>query len=241
MPDNNTPPDNTTPPETPAQAAKRNRSLVNQGHAADITLAGEIANTAELPAYATILAGEGIDAPFLTNLRSKITEAAALVANAGGKTSAKETTTKAEETRKAALLELIGVIQARAKRKYPMGDPLRANYFISEPIAANRAVLETSTRSIIAHLATDELPGMKTGDVPALEAALAAYLAVQTIQAGDQSGASGARASYEAKVKEVSRLRREIQYAVDAHWPAKKKANAAIRIEFKLSPDRALG
>jgi hypothetical protein len=64
---------------------------------------------------------------------------------------------------------------------------------------------------------------------------------VQTTQTVDQSGASTARAGYEAKVKEVARLRREIQYAVDALWPAKKKANAPIRVEFKLSPDRALG
>jgi hypothetical protein len=237
MPDSTT----TTPPETPAQVAKRSRSLVNQGHAAEITLAGEIANTAELPAYATILADEGIDAPFLTNLRAKIAEAAALVASAGGKTSAKETTTRTEEARKAELVELIGVIQARAKRKYPVGDPLRANYFISQPITASRTLLETSTRSILAHLATDTLPGMKPADVPALQAALDAYLAVQTTQAGEQSGASGARASYEAKVKVVARLRREIQYAVDALWPAKKKTNAAIRVEFKLSPNRALG
>lgn len=31
-----------------------------------------------------------------------------------------------------------------------------------------------------------------------------------------------------------------IQYAVEALWPTKKKANAAIRVEFKLSPNRAL-
>lgn len=235
-------PDTTTAPaEAPAPSAKRSRSFINQSHAAEIILAGEIANTAGLSAYATLLADEGIDAAFLTDLRAKIAEADALVANAGGKTSAKQITTRAEETRKAELLELIATIQSRAKRKYVKGDPRRANYFIAQPIDDSRTQLETCTRAIIAHLATDTLPGMKAGDIPALQAALDAYHAVQTTQTVDQSGASTARAGYEAKVKEVARLRREIQYAVDALWPAKKKANAPIRVEFKLSPDRALG
>jgi hypothetical protein len=235
-------PDTTpAPTETPASAAKRSRSSINQTLASEIILAGEIANTAELPAYATVLADEGIDAAFLTDLRAKIAEADTLVANAGGKTSAKQTTTRAEELRKEELLELIVTIQSRAKRKYAKGDPLRANYFIGQRIDDSRVQLETSTRAMIAHLATDALPGMKAGDVPALQAALDAYHAVQTTQSVDQSGASLARAGYEAKVKEVARLRREIQYAVDALWPAKKKASAPIRVEFKLSPNRTLG
>ncbi len=38
------------------------------------------------------------------------------------------------------------------------------------------------------------------------------------------------------KVKEVAHLRRAIQYAVDALWPAKKKASAPIRMEFQTLP-----
>ena len=38
----------------------------------------------------------------------------------------------------------------------------------------------------------------------------------------------------------MAELRRQIQYAADAAWPATKKVNAGVRTEFKLSPDRAL-
>lgn len=78
----------------------------------EITFAGEIVATAELPAYASLLAGEGIDAAFPTDLKAKMTEASALVANAGGKTSSKETTlTEAE--RKQVVLDLIIVSTGR--------------------------------------------------------------------------------------------------------------------------------
>ena len=33
--------------------------------------------------------------------------------------------------------------------------------------------------------------------------------------------------------------RRELPFAVDGLWPAGKPENAAIRVEFKLPPDRA--
>lgn len=234
MPDDTPPSDKTPPP-------KRSRSFINQLHAAEIILAGEIANIAEKPDYATLLATEGIDEAFIEDLRTKIEEANALVASAGGKTTDKKATTQTEETRKAELMEKIATIQSRAKRKYPKGNPQRANYYIGQPIDDSRTLLETSATALIAHLATDTLPGMKPGDIAALQAALKAYQTVQTTQTGDQSGASSARGGYEAKAKEVAGLRRQIQYAVDALWPAKKKANAPIRVEFKLSPDRALG
>lgn len=228
----------TVPVETPAKTGKRARSLINQGLAAELTLAGEVANTAEQPAYAALLVDEGIDAAFIAGLRAKIAEANALVADAGGKTSTKQATTRDEQARRRELLDLIGTVQARAKRKYKIGDPMRDKFFIGEKIGASRTVLESSARAILAHLAADTLPGMKPADVAALQEALDAYLAVQTVQSVGQSGASGARAGFDAKVKEVIKLRREIHYAVEAVWSAKKKANAAIRVEFQLHPDR---
>jgi hypothetical protein len=47
-------------------------------------------------------------------------------------------------------------------------------------------------------------------------------------------------AQLDATMKEVAALRRQVQYAVDAAWPASRKAHAATRVEFKLSPNRAL-
>ena len=100
-------------------------------------------------------------------------------------------------------------------------------------------MLETAGQAIITHLETDTLPGMTPEDLPALQVAFDDYLNVHTSQASDQSAATSARVSYAAKVKEVSRFRRQVQYAVEAVWPVSVE-NAAIRVEFKLSPDRAM-
>lgn len=231
----------TTPTPAPAPGKpKRSRSETNQADAAELTLAGELANTAEKTAYAALLAEEGIDAAFLSNLRTKIVQAGGSTASAVGKKAAKKGDTKREEDLKSALLEKIGVIQARAKRKFKPGNPQRAKYFIGKSIESSRSMLETSTETILVNLGSDALPGMKPADAPALKAALKAYRDVQTDQSGSQSGAAGARGDFTAQVKEVADLRREIQYAVDAVWPSSKKANAAIRIEFQIPADRAM-
>jgi hypothetical protein len=238
MPDTPSTTDTTTPAET--AKSKRSRSLINQALAAELTLARELANTAAKTTYAPKLAEEEIDAAFLTAMNIEIGKAEALLASAGGKSAEKKTTTGSEEDRKAELLELIGKVQARAKRKYQKtGDPLRAKYYIGEHLAASRTLLENAAQAIITRLATDTLPGMKPADVTALQAALTAYKTVQTTQSGDQSDATTARSQLETKVKEVADLRRQIQYAADAAWPATKKVNAGVRTEFKLSPDRA--
>lgn len=234
-------PDTAPTSPTPAPGKpKRTRADINQSDAAELTLASEIANTASKASYATLLADEGIDAAFITGLRVKITEARAFTAGATGKKADKKSDTRREDDLKKALLEKIGVIQARAKRKFKPGDPQRAKYFIGKPIESSRTLLETSTQTLLTNLAADSLPGMKPADAPALQAALDAYMGVQTDQTGSQSDASSARTSFETKVKEVADLRREIQYAVDAVWPAGKPANAAIRVEFQISPDRAM-
>ena len=231
----------TPPPPAPAPGKpKRTRSGINQADAAELTLAGELAATAAKPAYAAKLADEGIDAPFLTNLGDKIAEAQSLLASAGGKKADRKSTTLREEELKADLLELIGVVQSRAKRKYKTGDPQRAKYLIGQPVESSRAMLESGTRTILENLDEDDLPGMKPADVAALRDALTAYCGVQTDQSGDQSAASSARGNLSAKVKEVADLRREIQYAADAAWPAGKKANAPIRAEFQIPPDKAM-
>ena len=70
---------------------------------------------------------------------------------------------------------------------------------------------------------------MKPEDIVAFQAALTAYSASQSVQAGGQSGATTTRAQFKDKVKAIAGLRRLIQYAVDSIWPASRKNNAGIR------------
>lgn len=238
MPEESTSP--TTIPTEPAKT-KRTRGPINQALVEELTLAGQLATTAEKPEYAAALADEGIDAAFLTALRAAIAEADALVGGATGKSAGKKAVTRQEETLKDALLAELAKIQTRAKRKYQRaGDPNREKYFIGERIGSNRALLERATRAILENLKTDELPGLKPADVTALTAALDAYVGIQSEQSGGQSGATTDRALLEAKVKTVADQRRELQYVADLLWPASKKANAGIHTEFGLPSNKAL-
>ena len=49
-----------------------------------------------------------------------------------------------------------------------------------------------------------------------------------------------ARATLETAVKSIIARRREIQFAAAAQWPPSNPANAGIRREFRLSPDKAM-
>ncbi|MFA6289611.1 MAG: hypothetical protein WC661_19700 [Opitutaceae bacterium] len=239
MPDTPTPENTPTPPDN--NDPKRSRSLINKAQSAELTLAGELAETAKKPEYTAALAAEEIDAAFITELTDLIDEANGFLTSAGGKTVEKKTTTDSEETLKKKLLAQIATVQARAKRKYlKTGDPQRAKYYIGQNIGISRTLLESASLAILTRLGTETLPGMTPAAVTKLKDARDAYVKVQTTQSGDQSGATTVRSQLEAKVKEVAAKRRQLQYAADAAWPSTEKVNAGVRTEFKIPPDRAL-
>ncbi len=196
MPD--TPIPTPAPPPEPDKP-KRPRSPVNQAHAAEFTLSRELARVAAKPEYADPQAGEGLDAAVIADLVKKIGEGDALMSGAVGKTADKEAITQREGDLKQAPLGVIGKVQGRAKRKHKPGDPMRAKYFIGKTIEASRSLLETSTRAILTSLATDTLPGMKAEDTTALQAALDAYLGVQTEQSGGFWSLSSRRSAVEPR------------------------------------------
>lgn len=228
-----------TPPAAPAKP-KRTRSAVNQAWVAELTQAGELVTVASKTEYATQMADEEIDAAWITALNAKITAAQALLNTATGGTADKATATRDEEKLKEDLLSALRQVQQRAKRKYKPNNPQRQKYFINANIADNRATLEEAVDSVLLTLAADTLPGLKPAHKTALEAALAAYKAIQTVQTSAQGDATGARGQLEAKITEIADLRREIQYAADVLWPADNPANAGIRGEFQIPPDKAL-
>ncbi len=230
-----------TPTPTPEpQKSKRARSSVNQHLVAELDLAERLIAVAQKTDYADKLADEEIDATFLTALSGKITQADPLLGGVTGVTADKENSTLDEEDAKQALLGQIAKVQKRAKRKYKTADPARGKYFINQRIDANRAMLEGAAKAIEQTLGTDTLPGHKAADTTALSDARKAYTASKPAQAGEQSKAASDRIQLEALVKDIAEGRRQVQYAADTIWPAGNKANAAIRREFGLPPNRSL-
>ena len=227
-------------PAAPARAkTRRTRSLINKTYAGQLAIAGDIAAAAVKPEYAEALAAKGIDAAFIATLEAQIAEGGQFITDAGDKIAERKSATNAKKAAKAVLLELLGVIKARAKLKYPrLGDPQRARYCIGQKLALSRNFLSAGAQVIINHLEAGDLPDVTPAEVAALKAALETYRTLNTAQTDDQCGATTARFRCATKVAEVTELRRKLQYA--AAWPATRATSAGIRSEFKLPKNRAL-
>lgn len=232
-----------TPTPTPSpepQKSKRTRSPVNKHLVAELDLTEGLVVTAQKSDYAASLADEEIDAAFITALEGKIEQADPLLGSANNDTADKKEATLDGDKARKALLAQIEKIQKRAKRKYKPNDPARDKYFIGQRIDGNGAMLESSAKAIEQVLATDTLPGHKPADTQALTDARQAYAASKPARTDGQSKASSDRIQLEALVKDIADDRRQIQLAADTIWPASDKANAPIRREFGLPPNRSL-
>lgn len=145
-----------TPTPTPETTTPRTHAALNKKQAEELQLAEELLGVAQDEKYAETLAGEEIDADFTGNLAAQLVNAGQMVGTATGSRAGKISITKTEEGFKKALVAQLQTIQKRAKRKYPnAADPMRAKYFISQRIDANRGQLEGVTRSILTTLGAD--------------------------------------------------------------------------------------
>ena len=98
--------------------------------------------------------------------------------------------------------------------------------------------LNNAGKVVAAAQKAEYAPVFATGGITADKlTALATDIAAALALAGD---ATTARATLEAAVKGIIARRREIQFAADAQWPPSNPANAGIRREFRLSPDKAM-
>ena len=98
--------------------------------------------------------------------------------------------------------------------------------------------LNNAGKVVAAAQKAEYAPVFATGGITADKlTALATDVAAALALAGD---ATTARPTLEAAVKGIIARRREIQFAADAQWPPGNPANAGIRREFRLSPDKAM-
>lgn len=230
-----------TPTPAPTPKPKRDRSPINQEWIKELNDAGQIAAAAQKPAYAPVLAQGDIDAAKITAFTNAIQAAQQLAGTATQKTTGKIGVTKSETDLMASLVQMIQEVQKRAKQKYAATNPtVLKDYGIGAKWQNSRALLEQTATNILGKLAADTLPGIDAAKVAALQKALADYRQVQTDQTGGQSDATTDRATLETAVKSILARRREIQFAADAQWPPSNPANAGIRREFRLSPDKAM-
>lgn len=240
-----------TPAPTPAPKTPRTRGLVNQAWLDELTTAEEIVATAQKSAYATKLADGGIDAAKISAITDAILAGRNLASQAVQGTTGKLGVTASEMTLQDDLINKIQEVQKRVRQKYAATEPLKLkDYAIGQQFYNSRSLLEQTTSNILRKLLGDSaatppvpadvLPGITAAKITALQTALADYQAVQSDQSGAQGDATTARRQLETVVADIIAKRREVQFAADAEWPHTDPANAGIRGEFQLPPDRVL-
>ena len=247
-----------TPAPTPAPEPTPNphsRGDINQAWLDELTNAEDISAAAQKTDYAATLAAGGIDATKPAALDAAILAARQLVAKAVQGTTGKLEATGDENDFADDLILKIQEVQKRARQKYDATDPGQLlNYAIGGGVKfySSRRQLEQTAANILAKLAPeappgggpapapDILPGISAAKIAALSQAAKDYRNSAGDQSGAQSDATTARKQLEAAIADIMAKRREIQFAADADWPHDNPANAGIRVEFQLPPDRVM-
>jgi len=238
-------------PEPPAPEPVVKRGIVNQHLLDELTEAEAILKAAAPADRAAKLAEGGIDAGKISTLTAAIPAARNLASLASEGTTGKQGITGDEADLMEDLINRIQEVQKRARQKYDATDPAQLlGYAIRQKFYSSRSLLEQTGANILHKLQgdptanppvpADVLPGITPAKIAGLQTALAAYQDVQGDQSGAQSSATTARRQLDSAVSDIMAMRREIQFAADAEWPHTDPANAGIRVEFYLPPDRVM-
>jgi hypothetical protein len=242
-----------TPAPTPEPKKNAARGEINQSWLDEFTSAEAIVTATKVAERPAILTDGGIDAAKIAALTKAIADARKLAGQAVQGTSDKEVITDEEAGLKKILLEKIQYIQKRARQKYDATEPGRLKDFgigtarkiddsrsLLEQFAANLLLKLTGNPTAVPPVPAESLPGVTPAKIGELQAALDDYKNVQGDQTGAQGDATGWRKQCETAVADIATKRREIQFAADAEWPHTDPANAGIRGEFQLPPDRVM-
>ena len=231
-------PDPVPAPQPDTTKPKRTRGVVNKAHEEAVSKTEKVIAIRNNPAYKAVLEEREIDDPFVTGLSTDCSTARGFLGQVVDKTSDKTGATQAESDTKRALVKLTREVQAAAKQKHDGDANELRDYYVGQNIDQNRSTLEQAVAAILKKLETNTLPGIKPATVTALSDALKAYKDSDSTQSGKQSAASGTRISLEDLIEKINKGRRKILFAVEGAWPSDNPANAPIRREFDLPPNR---
>jgi hypothetical protein len=228
-------------PQPEPKKPKVTRGIINQNLLDALDKAGVVLTAARKADHAASLAAREISAECLNQFEADIAVCKARVGKANELTNQVRLATQTESEARDDLLAALREIQAAAKQKYARSAPLQMkDYFVSERLDPSRAALVQVADSISEKLKADTLPGITPAKVAGLKTLRDAYVGANAAQADAQSKSSTEREAIEAAVGSITDRRVQIQFAAEAEWPASNKANAPIRREFQLPPDRPL-
>ena len=208
-----------------------------------ITQAEQVARTAGRAEHISRLQAREIVSAKLTALQAEATACRDLATKAVQSASRKSGNTAQESAARADVQEALREIQAAANQKYARTQPARlAEYYVGTPLnRASRATLLQITAAVIDALdapSAPGLPGITPEKVAALKAKRELWESSNTTQTENQSDSTRYRAELAERLKTLTDLRLEIQFAADAEYPHTREGNHAVRTEFGLPANR---
>jgi hypothetical protein len=238
-----------TPTPTPQPAAKtRKYGIVDKRQEQSVAQAEKVVTAASKDEYATVLETEHEITPdFIAQLGADTGTARGSLGQIVQNAVAGNVATGGKSGTQKTLMQSIRKIQAAARQKYAGSQPLLLkDYFIGQKIDATQFTPEEIGTAILNRISppddsttpADVLPGIKAPKIAALSSALAAYTTAWSAQASAQSDKVKGHFALGVLVKSINVRRRLVQYAVDGEWPYDDAANAPIRREFGIPPNR---
>ena len=245
-----------TPTPEPAPAAKpRKLGVVNKKQQKSLAVAEQVSTAAAKDEYAaTLETGHEIAPDFIIQLAADCATARGGLGQVVEHAVAKNVATGGKSGSKQTLMRSIRQIQAAAKQKYAVTQPvILKDYYVGQKIDANQNTLELVGTAILGKISppetskvvardsaptADVLPGVTAGKIAALSAALDDFTSAWNAQTSAQSDKEKGHIAVAALVNSIDNRRRIVQFAVDGEWPFDDAANAPIRREFGLSASR---
>jgi hypothetical protein len=206
--------------------------------------AENIAAAAKQENYASVLAIYEITPELVATLEADIPACRKLLAQASEDRTSKVNATRLENVRKLDLLVRMRRVQAMASAKYARDLEQRHrlnDFYINSTLDANTATLSQYAAGMAEVLATESIPGVSEIEIARLIQARVEWLQANESQIVWTSTAAVRLIDAEALLASINNRRIQIQYAIEAHYPAMKdsaKEARAARGAFELPRTR---
>jgi hypothetical protein len=245
-------PENPVSPVPPAPAKKRKApGPINKKYLDEIELIRDLVPQAQKADRTALLTAAAWAPARITALGAKADALETAALAAVGRTKARQLDTAAEAEARRVVLAAIHPVRAGAKRKYRNGPDAaagRSAFFVNEPTGVSLERLLFIAGSMHRRLTPqppaltpeDTLPGVTAAVLTALQTAHTAYTAADAGQHDTESEKREAHTALLGAYTTAHEERFDLQLAADQSWSPHDSANAAIRGDFRIPPDRPM-
>ena len=232
-------------PPKPKKRTRRTGGFLDSKQVKALALAEQIVVSAERAEHFSRLSLREITSAKLTAIQDEVNICREIATRAVQSAARKSGMTAEESAARLALLEAIREIQAAANQKYARSQPAKlAQFYVGTVITrSSRAMLTQIVSALIDMLDSNSgetLPGITAAKVKTLKTLKTEWVGANSSQSANQSDATRARAELTERLKNLTDMRLEVQFAADAEYPYTRESDHAARTEFGLPLTRPL-